>query len=418
MEIKSAEGQFQNGQIVLPEEKNLMIIVGGNNSGKTTILREITKGYQPTARLISVHRTTIAGEGPRQSHPNMPYNISDNDNSGPQVQILQDFFALDDIKRTPILEWYNQYFPNPIYEERENPANSASPLLLKVNGFAVTRQGTGIRATLEIFVKLFDDSISVLCIDEPEMGLEPTLQKYLFQAIKDKASEGKKIIIATHSHHFLDIEEMSNNFMCERDMEGKIYLTQVTDLKPVIFRLLGNTLSSFLLPEKILVLEGPSDTTYLQEVLKRKGKSIYSIHNSKGIGNVSYAVHAITQFFNFNAAHLSVYKDKISIIVDKPTKDILVREWSNKVDNPDTQICILGENGIEYYYPERILQYIFNTNEKRKAIVDGYLKNNGTYNGKAITKTELSILVTNLLESEDLAEEGNQLLTYIDSLPI
>jgi len=423
MEIKSFEDQFRDNLIALPDQ-DFYVIVGANNSGKSTFLREVAKTHKNIAYRVDVNRTILRGEGSQDksyernisSYLSTHQNQKD-DNAQPTLQALQDFFRLKDVQRTSIIDWYNQYFPNRIYEEREDPENSASPMFLKVNGHPITKQGSGIRATLEIFIKLFDPTIKVLCIDEPELGLEPYLQKYLFGAIKDKAGRDKKIIIATHSHHFLDFVTPENNFVCERDNKNKIFITPVVDLKAIIFRLLGNTLSSFLLPENVIILEGPSDTTFLLKALLLLGKANYAIHNSRGNGNITYAMAAITQFLRFNHEHLPVYADRLNVIVDRPGRDILVREWRRKVPNPDRQICTLNKNGIEYYYPEKILQKTFNTTNDRRTIIDGYLASgNGSYNGIQVSKTELSRHAANDLKIEDLADDQNELFVFINSL--
>lgn len=365
MVIEDKEKQFGNKSIVLPEDRNFFIIVGANNSGKSTFLRSITKTFSSNSHLVTVNRTILTGEGSikedyRKNLPNFNARFlqHEDDNTARQNQPLQDFFNLKDIERQPIIDWYNKYFPTPIIEEREDPDNSASSMQLKVGGHSITKQGSGMRATLEIFIKLLDPSVKVLCIDEPEIGLEPYLQKYLFQAIKDKASSDKKIIIATHSHHFLDISEESNNYICHRNSDDNICLKPAIDLKSVIFRLLGNTLSSFLLPENILIFEGPSDTTYLNKCLALLDKTQYGVHNSGGNGNVKYAINSITNFLKFNEKNLPVYKDNTFVIVDDPVKDTTIREWK-KLLGADEKLLVLSKDAIEYYYPEYILKDIF-----------------------------------------------------------
>lgn len=187
MDINDSENQFETNPINLPDEKNLIVIVGGNNSGKSTLLRSIVKTFGADAYRIDVNRTILKGEGAQNKGYLESYNSyanqlkdTDTDNFEKNIQTLQDFFQLKDKDRTPITEWYNKYFPNHIYEEREDPENSASPMFLKVNGYPITKQGSGMRATMEIFIKLFDPKVKVLCVDEPELGLEPYLQKYLF----------------------------------------------------------------------------------------------------------------------------------------------------------------------------------------------------------------------------------------------
>ena len=425
MDILDKEKQFQDDPIVLPDDKNLIVIVGGNNSGKSTLLRAIIKNQGKTlSYLVNVNRTVLTGEGsPRKDYQNDYTNRAnrvmskEDDNYQRETEPLQDFFNLKDKDRKPILEWYNKYFPSQIVEEREDPENQASAMLLKINGFPITKQGSGVRATLEIFIKLFDPTIKILCIDEPELGLEPYLQKYLFSALKEKASPDKKIILATHSHHFLDFENKDSNYTCQRNSDNKIYLTKVDELKPVIFRLLGNSLSSFLLPEKILVLEGPSDTTFLSKCLSLLSKKGFAVHNSGGNGNISYAIHSISQFLTFHSNALPVYKDNVFVIADKPTKDTIIGQWETLLGDK-ARLKVLTADAIEHYYPEHILQAIFDTQQSKLEIITDYLKNNPNgFNGKHISKTKLAKLITEKIMLSDIEDTGNELFVFLKALP-
>lgn len=423
MKILDKEAQFETSDIDLPEDKVFFVVVGANNSGKSTFLRSIHKTYRENSYLVNVNRTVLKGEGALQKDYQKNYSTFQNasqknadDNVEKPFQVLQDFFNLKDSDRKPIIDWYNNYFLNQIYEEREDPENSASPMFLKVNGHSITKQGSGMRSTLEIFIKLFDPKIKILCIDEPELGLEPYLQKYLFHAIKDKASLEKKIFLSTHSHHFLDYEAIDNNYVCKRNSSGKIAVEKVEDLKPIIFRLLGNTLSSLLLPENILVLEGASDVTFLNKCLLLMNKKNYAIHNSGGDGNISYAVGAITQFLKFHEQTNSIYKNNIYVIADKGG-DIHTREWNKLLPAPSSQLKILPKNGIEYFYPERILQTIFKTDDSRDKIITGYLASNPVqYNEVRLTKVQLAQKVSEDLNSDDFLDESNDLFVFLKNL--
>lgn len=426
MIIEDKENQFENPSIEFPEDKHFIVIVGGNNSGKSTLLRSVIKTFRENSYMVDVNRTILKGEGAQiksylnnlSSYLNQFREFTD-DNSEKPLQVLQDLFNLNDPDRKQIINWYNKYFPNRIYEERENLNNSASPMLLKVSDFPITKQGSGIRATLEIFIRLFDPKIKILCIDEPELGLEPYLQKYLFQALKDKAGKEKKIIIATHSHQFLDYEVPERNFICERNQNNKIKLSQLRnyeELRNIIFRLLGNTLSSFMLPEKILILEGTSDISFISKTLKLLSKNDYAVHSSGGDGNIKYAINSITQFLNFNKTSLPVYKEKVWVIADKPTGDI-IREWE-KLLGDKSKIKSLSKNGIEYYFPERIVQAIFNSDKSIDLIIKSYLaKDPNEFNGIKLTKTELAAKVASILTKKDISDKDNELFNFLRNLP-
>lgn len=422
MKINDIEKQFKETEISFPEDKHFFVFVGQNNSGKTTILRSIFKKNPKNSYIVLVNRTELIGEGAlskdydksRPAFKSELQNISD-DNNNKKFQTLQDFFKLNDKAREEIINWYNSYFPNTIHEEREDEENTASPMLLKVNNHSITKQGSGIRSTLDIFISLFDPEIKFLCIDEPELGLEPSLQKVLFQAIKDKASSDKKIFISTHSHHFLDYENMDNNYICQRNSGGKITIETVSDLQPIIFRLLGNTLSSLLMPEYIIIVEGPSDRTIIDKSLKLLGKNGYVIHSANSNSNITSSAKTIETFLKFNKETKSIYQDRIYVIADLATEK--KKEWENLLKNPKKQLIILPKNGIEYFYPEKILQAIFSTNDTQDQILDQYLKSKQLeYNGKKISKPELATQVAERIKSEDLNNTENELFKFLESL--
>lgn len=49
MDIRSSENQFPAPSMTLPDEANFFVIVGGNNSGKSTFLREVVKTFGDSA---------------------------------------------------------------------------------------------------------------------------------------------------------------------------------------------------------------------------------------------------------------------------------------------------------------------------------------------------------------------------------
>ena len=418
--MKITDDQFHR-PISLPDKRNFFVLVRGNNSGKSTILRAINKSGSDSY-LIDVNRTTLEGEGAPDDNYEKDYGAYVNqfrnyedDNRKKPMKVLQDYFNLNDKDREPIIDWYNKFFPNKIYEERKNLQNKASPMLLKINGFSMTKQGSGIRCTLEIFVKLFDPKIKVLCIDEPEMGLESGLQKFLYQAIKAKSSKNKKIIISTHSHNFLDYKTITNNHISYRDMDNKIRINRVNNqdtFQHTIFQLLGNSLSDLLLPEKILILEGPSDNKFVTKILELLGKKGFKIHPAGGSGNTTDAIKAITQFTKFN--NQTIFKDKIWVLIDKQKDTPATRLWKQQLGQD--KVKILSKNGIEYFYPHRIIKKIFNSNENLETIIKKFLKEEKSSSSR-LSKTELSRQVSAELKKLDIKDRDNELFNFLKILP-
>lgn len=113
---------------------------------------------------------------------------------------------------------------------------------------------------------------------------------------------------------------MDNNYICQRNSGGKITIETVSDLQPIIFRLLGNTLSSLLMPEYIIIVEGPSDRTIIDKSLKLLGKNGYVIHSANSNSNITSSAKTIDTFLKFNKETKSIYQDRIYVIADLATE--------------------------------------------------------------------------------------------------
>jgi predicted ATPase len=68
---------------------------------------------------------------------------------------------------------------------------------------------------------------SVVCIDEPELGLHPDMISTLYDAIKF-ASETSQVIVSTHSAHLLDYFELQQIRIFEKDDNNATIVNQVT----------------------------------------------------------------------------------------------------------------------------------------------------------------------------------------------
>ena len=101
--------------------------------------------------------------------------------------------------------------------------------MLKIDGRKISQQGSGSRAVLTLLVRLLDPALPKIAIDEPEIGVEPQIQKKLFELIAkvSKAEDDlpkKQIFLATHSHLFLDKREITNNYQLTRDITNNIII--------------------------------------------------------------------------------------------------------------------------------------------------------------------------------------------------
>src|SRR5260370_17929595 len=109
-----------------------------------------------------------------------------------------------------------QYVKQLLLGERVNDKNDQ----LLIDNRTITQMGTGARSLLMIIMALIHPDYTIVLIDEPELFLEPRLQKALRDLFMQKAKE-KRIVAATHSHLFLN--------RAEDQYDHNFYFDDVTD---------------------------------------------------------------------------------------------------------------------------------------------------------------------------------------------
>ncbi len=359
------------GNVELPD-RDLIIFFGQNNCGKSAILYSINSTYGRDADYISPRRFDLSNdvaltkgyesEMVRQQNARKDYNLNACELIAPDSVI--EIFTLNDNERDIIIKWHNEYFGK-FKIEKLNPDNSYSPLKVTIDEMLPSQQGTGSRAILPILIKLLNPKIQILCIDEPELGIEPKTQKRLFDLIK-KVSKGedklpkKKIIIATHSHIFIDKDDYKNNFkVFKENNEVKFEaITDTVELQNCVFSLLGNDPSDLFFPSNIIIVEGKSDEVFLKriyELLVASGqveKKKITFHFCGGYDKADIAVEAVTQMLK-TQGYMPIYKSKVCGIFDKPVQNKkLVDEIRAFVgDINQNRFILLDKEAIEFFYP-------------------------------------------------------------------
>ena len=77
--------------------------------------------------------------------------------------------------------------------------------------YSVAVEASGLVNIISILAALFDETIEVLLIDEPEVSLHPQLQSYLFREMTLAAKEyNKTIIISTHSAQMIELHQAAD----------------------------------------------------------------------------------------------------------------------------------------------------------------------------------------------------------------
>ena len=273
---------FGSQDVTITLYSGLTTFVGTNGSGKTQTLKALRDCLkkdigQDKVRYLTSNRIGMMEQYRSKTnffnYNEADFNLGDQKQKSVRHQIETangDFFTMDERKdiyikvaerlsilfnRQIFLRWdagnLKVYF-----EKSENP-----------NEYSITSEASGLVNIVAILAALFDESIEVLLIDEPEVSLHPQLQSYLLREIKNVCAKyDKTIIISTHSAEM--IECSSTKDLCNYVFfNGEKLPIQIS---PEIPELNNHKLREFLLrmgliykaaffAKKILLIEGSSD---------------------------------------------------------------------------------------------------------------------------------------------------------------
>lgn len=310
-------------------------LVGENNSGKSSILQCIFKkctsgepynfdnacfllpdriyvdvNTQVGGRMLDTYNqelaNTIGGN-------NKPYNAPGNGPVSSELPklLLNHTDLQEQLGRLDVfLEYFG--FPQPRIRRAQE---------VQFNDVSVMFQGSGLRSIFGILAALTDDTIKLILIDEPELGLEARYQKLLRDLLVE-ASKEKQIIVSTHSHLFLNRQVYKSNYKVKRE-NGGISLVPVSseaDLYDITFKLLGSSAEDLFFPNNFLIVGGATDQIIANRIMELKGidKTKIKVVSASGIDNVENILNAVYNSVLPFVVSDSPSKDRIVALIDKP----------------------------------------------------------------------------------------------------
>lgn len=299
-----------------------------------------------------------------------------------------------------------ELFGVPVTVQPDNPDNEFSHRYVAIGGDSLSVTSSGTRLFLGILAAMMDDRFSSFAVDEPELGLSPSLQRKLADIMIRGAHRERlfpnnpRLIIATHSHLFLDRSTPSNN--CVVNKEGNLIratrCSSLTEVHEIQFRLLGNELGELLLPDAVFFVEGPTDKAYLDALFAMEFPKSRIVVESCGGDIAERLAYWGSSLGDMQA---SPYRNRTFVVFDK-VKQAGLERVCNRLGLPADHRIEWAGNGIEYVYPLSIISMIFRCNiDSHDALV---------INGDSVTcgeitykKAELSRLVLAQLNSVALA---------------
>lgn len=392
------------------------VLVGANNSGKSAIIQFIFKwlirevpeyGSEKVALVLPdrvyIDQTTQSGERELRLHNDelanqmagapLPYYSL----VGPsRSELFKLLISHNDLEsQSSLLRNYLEKIGLPkhlISGSRQN---------INFDQISVGLQGSGLRSVLPILAALTHPGIEVLLVDEPELSLEPRVQK-LLRDLFYEISMTKRIIVTTQSNLFLNRKYFAANFKVRKD-NGAVSVEEVSsesELYDLTFALLGNSLSDLFFPENFLIVEGPSDQVIVEKALELKGidKFKVKVMSTSGVHNLNNAKEAILNALKPLVINDSPYKKKVVVMTDQRNQ-----ETANKVQEVQDELTDrffeLTSPSLEEYLPPELYVKAQRVKDDDKAKLEGF-KNN--YIEQKKLKKEISDQIAAVMELTDL----------------
>lgn len=146
------------------------------------------------------------------------------------------------------------------------------------------------------FVRRLSASGGILCLDEPEQHLHPSLQAALFDGMRDMADRAQMFVVS-HSVNLISAADLSGLVQIEAgsDMEtNQAIRVRDGSERADLMTVLGITAADLLQSDMIVVVEGPTDARFLKSLLPIEFGRIHIVSAGSG-GQVVDAHDTLTK---------------------------------------------------------------------------------------------------------------------------
>ncbi|MBE9048415.1 ATP-binding protein [Pleurocapsales cyanobacterium LEGE 10410] len=394
------------------KESDYAVLVGRNNCGKSFLLKTLTQSIGKESSYIGPARynnfNTLGLYSPQRNKKDERFQQfiqqwqrqNQNFDNSP-IHLQQAIAQLSDNQRTQLFQIVKDLLGAEIKIEYTIPENTMSQKYVSCDGHNISYTSSGLRLITTLVTCLIDDDYDTYLIDEPELGISPEAQGILADFLFNREVRRKyfphikRLILATHSTIFLDRLTLSNNYSLvkEGDVIDIKQTETISDFNNIHFFLLGNRLESLYLPSSIILTEGKCDHHFISKILELKYPDLqFSIINANSDNRMKEIVNIAGSLFT--DLQKSPYRSRIIAVLDK-VHDTSVKQTLIKAGIPEENILVWEENGIEFQYPQEVIDTIYGQGNELEIKDDVVSKNGIEYK-----KWDLCQKVTNKLSLE------------------
>ena len=362
---------------------DLAVLVGRNNSGKSFLLRKLARDLGDGSTYLGPARyhnfTTLSPYSPQTNRKMEKWrrlskqlrNETQNIDNSP-LDLQQAIAELTDNERNVLFSTLDRMLQTRTRICHTISDNSMSQKYIDVDDYNISFTSSGFRLVAALLTSLLDTDYDRFLIDEPELGLSPETQGLFADLLLDKTERTallphlKSLVIATHSPVFVDRYTVSNNYHIDRDGSDVTIrqLLSVQDIADVQFRLLGNRFETLYLPSAIVLVEGSTDFAYLERLLALKVPELtVSVIQCNSDGRMCEVLNIARQMLT--DLNKSPYAGRIFAVIDSVHGSTLV-EKLEAMGLPVENVVVWDANGIEYLYPQNLLEGVFGAFEGLK----------------------------------------------------
>ncbi|MBC3875520.1 ATP-dependent nuclease [Undibacterium flavidum] len=197
-------------------------------------------------------------------------------------------------------------------------------------------------------------------IDEAELHLHPMAQRQLKNALSTLADSVDQVFITTHSSVFLsDKHPQQAEFVVEKE-EGATTVQAMNNRERMrtVYELLGGSPTDLLLPANFLIVEGPSEVAFIEQVCKRYYQDKPRIQIVAAAGDDERQAQYLGAIMKAFAplGDSPIYKNRAVLLFDKPTGTDKEQRLQNFLDEHPhirngQRAHVLPTLGLEEYYP-------------------------------------------------------------------